>query len=204
MSTETTWVDLAFPISADKGGQIASDYALMLAQCVSRILPWWIKEPNVGVHPLKGLSACGGAWLVGGRAHMTLRVPERRVSDCEEMAGQLIDLDVSLKLGAPSARALLAHPVVYSACVSTGSSDEAGFVGHVRSALDELRIGGQEIVGKQSTLRAGNGPVVGFSLMIAGLSLDDSLHVQQQGLGLHRSLGCGIFVPHRSINAVGM
>jgi CRISPR-associated protein Cas6 len=204
MNAEATWVDLAFPIHADKGGQIAADYALMLAQCVSRILPWWITEPNVGVHPLKGLSACGGAWLVGGRAHLTLRVPECRVSDCEEMVGQVIDLDVSLRLGAPRARSLLAHPVVYSACVSTGSSDEAGFVGHVRSSLDERGISGQEIVGKQSALRASGGPVVGFSLMIAGLSLDDSLLVQEQGLGLHRSLGCGIFVPHRSINAVGM
>lgn len=202
MGADENWVDLVFPVSATKGCQIKSDYALMLARNVSRALPWWITEPNVGVHPLKGLSACGGALLVGGRAHLTLRVPESRVADCLQLSGQEIDLDGMIRLGVPSSRSLLAHPVVYSGFVSTGNTDEAGFVEYVKNALSSLGISSQEIVGKQSTLSAEHGPIVGFSLMVAGLSLEDSVLVQRRGLGLHRSLGCGIFVPHRSINAV--
>lgn len=202
MKADDEWVDLAFPVSAARGCQIASDYALMLAENVSRLLPWWSMEPNAGVHPLKGLSACGGAWLIGGRAHLTLRVPESRVADCEQLAGREIDLDGKLNLGAPSARSLLAHPVVYSSCVSTGFDDEADFVKFVRDALSGHGISGQEIVGKQSMLRADCGMVVGYSLMVAGLSPIDSVAIQTVGLGRHRSLGCGIFVPHRSINAV--
>jgi len=208
MEAEVVWVDLAFALDAATGCQIANDYALMLAQSIRRLLPWWSTEPNAGVHPLKALSACGGALLIGGRTQLMLRVPETRVVDCAQLAGQAIDLGTNLgkpiRLGEPRVRALLAHPVIYSSCVSTGCDNEAEFVSYVRQALDTLNISGQQIVGKQSALQAESGRIVGFSLMVAGLSLENSLRVQQQGLGHHRALGCGLFIPHRSINAVGL
>jgi CRISPR-associated protein Cas6 len=152
------------------------------------------------------MSVCGQTWLIGGRTHLTLRIPETRVLDCAKLAGQKIDLNGEIMLGKPHSRSLLAHPVIYSACVSTGDEEESGFVSYVRHVLDTLDIGGQEIVGKKRILQLDkdNGSVTGFSLMLAGLSLNDSIRVQQRGLGQHHSLGCGIFVPHRSINAVGL
>ena len=36
-----------------------------------------------------------------------------------------------------------------------------------------------------------------------GLKPADALHVLESGVGLRRSLGCGLFVPHRSAAAVG-
>lgn len=203
-SAERLWIDLSFPVRAAQGQQITSDYPLTLAQCIAQILPWWSAEPNVGVHPLRGMSVCGQTWLIGGRTHLTLRIPETRVLDCAKLAGQKIDLNGEIMLGEPHFRPLLAHPVIYSACVSTGDEEEAGFVSYVRHFLDTLYISGQEIVGKKRILQSDNGNVTGFSLMLAGLSLNDSIRVQQRGLGQHHSLGCGIFVPHRSINSVGL
>lgn len=201
---ETTWVDLTFPVSAAQGGQVASDYARRLAQGIVRILPWWSTEQNAGVHPLKGLSSCGGSLLVGGRTHLTLRIPESRVDDCAQLAGREIDLEGKIALGTPRLRALLAHPVVYSSCVASGDDDEAGFLAYAKETLESMGIESQMIVGKQSVMLTDSGSTVGFSLMIAGLSIENSLRIQQKGLGMHRSLGCGIFVPHRSINAVGL
>ena len=40
------------------------------------------------------------------------------------------------------------------------------------------------------------------SLMLADLTLEESLRLQQQGLGTHRHMGCGIFIPHKGIDAV--
>jgi hypothetical protein len=45
-------------------------------------------------------------------------------------------------------------------------------------------------------------PVTGYSLMLDGLSPADSLRVLEAGLGRHRRLGCGLFVPHKSAAAV--
>jgi hypothetical protein len=44
---------------------------------------------------------------------------------------------------------------------------------------------------------------MGFSLMLDALSPDHSLRMLEAGLGRHRRLGCGLFVPHRSAAAVG-
>jgi hypothetical protein len=38
--------------------------------------------------------------------------------------------------------------------------------------------------------------------MIADLKTDESLALQQFGLGEGRKLGCGLFLPHRGIDAV--
>jgi CRISPR/Cas system CSM-associated protein Csm4 (group 5 of RAMP superfamily) len=38
--------------------------------------------------------------------------------------------------------------------------------------------------------------------MLASLTPDESLRLQQHGLGPHRTMGCGIFIPHKGIDAV--
>ena len=37
------------------------------------------------------------------------------------------------------------------------------------------------------------------SLMLAGLGLEQSLLLQRSGLGAGRTLGCGLFIPHKDI-----
>jgi len=37
------------------------------------------------------------------------------------------------------------------------------------------------------------------SLMLAGLTREQSLLLQQSGLGARRKLGCGLFIPHKDI-----
>ena len=43
-----------------------------------------------------------------------------------------------------------------------------------------------------------------FSMMLHALVPEQSLRLQQHGLGPHRLLGCGLFVPHKSAAAVGV
>ena len=47
------------------------------------------------------------------------------------------------------------------------------------------------------------GEVHGFALMLLGLKRAESVAIQESGLGSHRLLGCGLFIPHKSIAAVG-
>ena len=59
------------------------------------------------------------------------------------------------------------------------------------------------IVGKRRQAQGGDGPVTGYSLMLHGLSTEHSLRIQTAGLGGQHLLGCGLFVPHKSVAAVG-
>lgn len=38
--------------------------------------------------------------------------------------------------------------------------------------------------------------VVGYELVIEGLTADESVAIQTTGLGGRRHMGCGVFVPH--------
>jgi CRISPR/Cas system CSM-associated protein Csm4 (group 5 of RAMP superfamily) len=40
------------------------------------------------------------------------------------------------------------------------------------------------------------------SLMLADLAVEESVRLQQRGLGPGRTLGCGLFLPHKDINEV--
>ena len=44
-------------------------------------------------------------------------------------------------------------------------------------------------------LRIKDKTVVGFALIVSGLTADESLILQEEGLGGRRHMGCGIFVP---------
>jgi len=52
------------------------------------------------------------------------------------------------------------------------------------------------------TMQFPDGPVHTRSLMVADLTPDQSVHLQQIGLGPGRNFGCGIFVPHKGIKPV--
>jgi len=38
--------------------------------------------------------------------------------------------------------------------------------------------------------------------MIADLEVEESLRLQQKGLGPYRYLGCGLFIPHKGIDDI--
>ena len=56
--------------------------------------------------------------------------------------------------------------------------------------------------GKTHRFRTPQGDVFTRSLMVADLSPEDSLTLQQRGVGEGRRMGCGLFVPQKGIKAV--
>lgn len=193
-------VDFTFAVSGDRIGR---DYAGGLYRALATALPWLDDEPLAGVHPLRGLTPCGEGLMVGGRTRLLLRAPARRAADCESLQGAHIEVPAPLAIGRISVRELLGYPVLHAKLVVTGAQDEADFVADVERGVAELGLDCGLIVGRRGELWAGAERLVGYSLMLHGLSPEESLHVQARGLGLHRKLGCGLFVPHKSIAAVG-
>ncbi len=69
--------------------------------------------------------------------------------------------------------------------------------------LQALGVRTQTVCGKRGGRPFEGRTLTTFSLMLHALNPADSLRVQEQGLGPHRLLGCGVFVPHKSAAAVG-
>lgn len=196
-----TTLDYAFAVAGDV---IERDYPARLYRALAARLPWLEDEPMAGVHPMRGLTPCPGGLLVGGRTRITLRIPEHRAEACAALQGAELALASPLHIGRASRRELLAYPVLHARLVVTGAEDEAGFAREVEAELAALEIDCDIIVGRRGELKVDERQtLVGYSLMLHGLSAEESLRAQELGLGRERKLGCGLFVPHKSIAAVG-
>jgi CRISPR-associated protein Cas6 len=194
-------IDVVF---AAQGGPIPRDYAAPLHAQLAALLPWFDDETRAGIHPLRGTTPHGDALLLGPRTRLTLRVPAERAADCEALQDRALALPQSLRLGAVQEKPLLPYRTLYAALVVTGDADEEPFLAAVRSVMAAWDIVCQVIVGRAGSARTdATEPQRGFSLMLHGVTPEQSLLVQQDGVGLHRKFGCGLFIPHKSADAVG-
>lgn len=196
-----TRVDLAFPM---RGSSLPRDYREPLAAALGERLPWLGREPGTGMHRLNAVAGGGPSMLLSGRTRLILRVPRERA---DEAAGALggCGLNVAegrVDLGVPSLRELLPWGTLYAHFVAS-EADELGFLAAVEAELQALGATARAIVGRAQALGTGGAALPGYSLMLDHLSPEASLRVLDAGLGAHRRLGCGLFVPHKSAAAVG-
>jgi len=196
-------IDLQFDLV---GSTIPADSAMLLSQALLSILPWLGEEKGAGIQLLKGAETNSGDATVNlnRRTKLFLRVPKTRVDDTEILVGQSFNLDGHrLQVGNFKTRAFTPFSNIYAHFVDTGSAGEEQFVQDVMRELEgdfQLRCG--FICGKQQTLHAPTGVLYGYSLMLHDLPPHKSLRLQDEGMGNNRLLGCGIFIPHKSIAPV--
>ncbi len=185
------------------GTRVPKDHGLALFDELARLLPWLAQENLAAIHPLHGSDCGDGTLLLNRRAKLVIRIPQERLDDTLALDGQTISVvGNALLIGAGKVKALTHHTPLYAQLVTTGSADEGDFARDIMRLLDELGIDTRFICGRQQTLTTEDGAVAGFSLMLHGLPVEHAIRVQQLGLGGNRKLGCGVFIPHKSINAL--
>jgi CRISPR-associated protein Cas6 len=191
-------IDVAFAL---EGRALPLDHRHALAEALEAALPWLRQEPGSGVHRLN-LVRSGAEALVSPRTRLTLRVPRARGGDACALAGSELHVGAHVvRATRPQPRELLAHGTLYAHLVAAEETEEDVFLRRIRSELDALGVRGEPVCGRWQAVEAGL--LVGCSLMLSGLDREQSLQVLQRGLGAHRRLGCGLFVPHKSAAAVG-
>ncbi len=193
-------VDVAFEL---RGGVIPHDHSYRLFCALARELEWLEAEDDAGIHPIHGADSGSGDIYLTRRARLTLRLPLGRAQQALGLAGARLDIGGKVAVGAGRIRSLLPHGTLYARLVATGNAEEGAFRRDVVELLDGAGINCQIVCGKRGGVRAGAADIGGFSLMLHPLAPEQSLRVQETGLGLGRKLGCGIFVPHKSAAAAG-
>ncbi len=93
-----------------------------------------------------------------------------------------------------------AHGALYAHAVAADVDDEGEFLTAVQAELGRMGVTARPICGRHQVWEGDR--VQGFSLMLDGLTIENSLRILESGLGPHRRLGCGLFVAHRSAVAV--
>jgi CRISPR-associated protein Cas6 len=194
-------LDVSFPL---KGKTLPRDHAedLLAALCVH--FSWLRSDPGTGIHAIKLVQGLDEPALLSQRTRLTLRVMAERAEELQALGDFALDIaGHSLQLGSAQARELLPHGTLYAYKVAADSVDEVAFMAGIANELAALDTTGVHICGKRQQMQIAGQTQQTFSLMLHGLSPAQSLRVQAHGLGPHRLLGCGLFVPHRSATAVG-
>jgi CRISPR-associated protein Cas6 len=192
-------VDVGFALD---GGSLPRDHRCALADALESSLPWLAGLPGAGMHRLKFPAGEGPDLLLSRRTRLRLRVPRERAADAAALAGSELQVcNRRLRVDSPKQRELLPHGTLYAHLVASEGADEQSFLEAMQSELKRLGVTCRPICGRRQVCEGGM--VQGYSLMLDGLTVEDSLRVQESGLGAHRRLGCGVFVAHRSAAAVG-
>ncbi len=204
-------VDLCFKISC---GQIPTMHAHELAQELYRVLPWLEDEPEIGIHQIHGATT-GNGWErppdgelmhLSRRAKMHLRVPKEKIEEARQISGEILDIaGHAVEVGEASIRLLNPIQTIFSRYViGPEGIDEEEFVEWMAAELKQRDIQVRKMLcGIGHTIATPEGEIETRSVMIADLDKATSLSLQETGVGPGRHLGCGIFLPHKGIRAVG-
>ena len=194
-------VDVAFAVD---GRSLPRDHAQALADALELRLPWLCGHPTAGVHGIKLVPGSESQGWLSRRARLLLRVPQSQVPALAPLGGcTLAVAGNALRLGDAKPHELVPHATLYAYFVAADGNDELAFMATVHEELARLGVHAFAVCGKRQQRQTAAGALTGFSLMLHQLSPADSLTLLRQGLGPHRHLGCGLFVPHKSAAAVG-
>lgn len=205
-------VDVAFKIGCPT---IPLDHAHALSAALLEKLPWLEDEAYAGIHLIHG-AASGNGWFrpedaenellhLPKRTRMRLRVPRKRLQDAQALSGETLDIEGHpLEIGKSDLFMLSTLSTLFSRYViSREDLDEMQFLEEAAAQLQALDIPGRKMLGGIThTMKFPDGPVFTRSLMVADLEPEQSVRLQQVGLGEGRIRGCGLFLPHKGINPV--
>jgi CRISPR-associated protein Cas6 len=199
--TAASMVDAIYPL---RGGELPRDHRGALAEALERLVPWLADPTQAGVHRINAVAGGGPTALLSQRARLMLRVRRERVAELAPLRGAVLDIGgFPLQLGsAVTVRELLPYGTLYAHVVATADDDELAFLDTIEAELVALHVPCRHICGRRQLIDNDGEVLTAFSLMLDGLSPADSLRLLESGLGRHRRLGCGMFVPHKSAAAL--
>ena len=202
--------DLCFKITCRS---LPVDHVWALQEALCRNLPWLRDEPLAAIHPIHGATS-GNGWrhperhddlvYLSQRTRLRIRLPHCRIEQAQCLAHRQLDIaGHALRLGASRTSLLVEHQTLFVRYLPDNVGNENDFLAAIMHMLQQKSICPPRIMtGRQRTIRTPDGRLNTRSIMVDGLDPSGSLLLQEEGLGQQRCLGCGIFLPHKSIAAV--
>ena len=202
--------DIAFKLT---GSQLAVDHAQSLAHAVCANLTEDTRS-QIGIHQVR-VAESGNGWKRPGsgdeflhlsrRTKLVLRVNQEVHEDVLQLTGCELEMDGRrLKVGVSTVKKLTTITTLFShGIVCDEAQSETEFLADMAAALRQMEIEVKNMIcGMTRSIRSDSGSVFTRALMVANLTPEESVLLQQRGIGAGRLIGCGLFIPHRGIEAV--
>ncbi|MCZ2342355.1 MAG: type I-MYXAN CRISPR-associated protein Cas6/Cmx6 [Bacteroidales bacterium] len=199
-------IDLIFPV---RGDSVPVDHAYPLYAALSTIVPKFHEASSpFRFALLTGQIAGGGVLNLNALSKLRVRLPENRVRELLPLAGKRLMIGkAGVRLGVPSLQTLQPVESLYSRLITFKNAETPEqFLTTARQKLAEAGIGGApqlpvQLMGERAgepqrkVVRVKGVTIVGYALIVSGLTPEDSLALQEQGLGGRTQIGCGFFLP---------
>ena len=211
-------IDLLFPAF---GETIPTDHAYPLYATLAAVVPAF-HEPDARLcfAPLGGTPDAPGRLRLTDFSRLRVRLPADRIPLALPLAGKRLDIaGHSVRLGVPTVTTLTPAPSLFARLVTINDTQQKRgdskiistperFLDSVRIALTKASVQAEPslpviLTGpragepRRRVVRIKGRAIVGYSLLLSGLSAEDSIIVQESGLGGRTRMGCGFFLPAR-------
>jgi CRISPR-associated protein Cas6 len=201
-------IEVVFPVL---GTDLPTDHLYPLYAALCRKVPAFHEG---GLHfrfgPINGQHGGRGLIRLFERSRLRLRLPDDRIATILPLAGKALEVaEHRIRLGVPYVRALVPAAALAARVVTFKHATEPErFLAVARRKLDEDGTQGEAGIRRlpsgpragepaRKVVRIKGKRVIGFGVVVAGLSAEESIRLQEKGLGGRRRMGCGFFVPVR-------
>ena len=202
-------VDLSFSVDCK---ELPYDHAYELSSELIKLIPEIKNDKRNAIQTLHGPMS-GNGWVradgenifLSKRAKLCLRVRKDHVEKIKEIEGKKIKLfGNDLNIGKSKMKSFLVVRDLFCRFVSCNEDlPEDIFLEEVQTELRAYKVNiNKALCGQSKRINFGDKTLYTRSLMIADLTKEEAVILQEEGVGKHRLFGCGIFLPHKSIDAV--
>jgi CRISPR-associated protein Cas6 len=196
--------------------KLPGDHIYLLTRAIIEILPWIENDPQIAIQQIY-IPASGNGWqrealktdnlvYLSKRTRLKIRLPFKYLDMIKELTGKEVTISGhSIKFGNIKTSKITASEILVSrfAHIPETDDDEGKFLS---LAFEQLKFNNviikKMLCGKSTYFNFAGRLLKTRSLMLADLSIEDSLIIQSHGIGDHYLFGCGVFIPQKGIRAV--
>ncbi len=202
--------DLVFKLC---GHSLEIDHAFALSQALQALLNNETCD-KIGVHGVH-MAGSGNGWNrpeqsgaalpLSRRARLAIRVHRDEADEVVRLTNRALQIGCQqVKVGESRIRKLSIIGTLHARAVCCErEQSEVDFMAQTATVLKQMNIKVSKMLcGKAGEINTGSVPIFTRALLVANLEPEESVTLQRQGIGEGRLLGCGLFVPHRGIDAV--
>lgn len=203
-------IELQFPVV---GSAVTADHGYALYAALAHLLtPLHSDEVIQAIGPIEGQYVGDNRLLLGpDRSRLRLRMSPSEIATVLPLAGKEIEVSGhKLRLGVPMVQALMpASRLIARIVTIKGFTEAKDLIEAARRQLENMQIaappsvplimsGEREGQPRRRIITIKGKRVVGYCLLVTGLTADESIRLQEHGIGGRRKMGCGFFVQART------
>ncbi|MGK7961227.1 type I-MYXAN CRISPR-associated protein Cas6/Cmx6 [Crocosphaera sp.] len=200
-SLPNPYVDLKFPLFGDT---IPFNHGYPLYGAISHQFPVIHDLETLSIHPITGKPEFPHLLHLTEDSSLCLRLPINQVPLIYRLAGKTLTLNQhKIRLGLPESQFITPHHHLYSRLVVIkGFDDPQPFLEAAQRQLNQRNITanlslitrpqGEPI---RRIIKVKKRTLVGYGVKISDLNEQDSISLQEQGIGGKHKMGCGVFLP---------